>query len=201
MQNCWLLCTSLCHPGHTCTNNKKATTHEVDIDCDEIDAGSTSSSHSNVWLNCCWIVLTKWHKDILLSCNSWIYDYIINASQYLIKKENPTCRGLQSTQLAVRFQMEIQKGGFVQVINKSHWIAVSSMNCQQSTIKVYDSFHGYLPEDTKKLIADIMQSPCPKIEAQYIDVQKQKGQSDCGLFAIAFATSLAHLQDPMIRLK
>ena len=63
---------------------------------------------------------------------------------------------------------------------------MSSMNYQQSTIKVYDSFHGYLPEDAKKLIADIMQSPCPKIEVQYIDVQKQKGQSDCGLFAIAF---------------
>ena len=77
----------------------------------------------------------------------------------------------------------IQKG-FVQVlsINKSHWITVSSMNCQQSTIKVYDSFHGYtyLPEGTKKLIADIMQSPCLKIEVQYIDVQKQQGQSDLG---------------------
>ena len=134
--------------------------------------------------------LTKWHKDILLSCNSWIDDDIISMHH----SGNPTCRGLQSTQLAVRFQMEIQKGGFVLVlnINKSHWKAVSSMNCQQSTIKVYDSFH----EDTKKLIADIMQSTCPKIEVQYIDVQKQKGQSDCGLFAIAFATLLAHLQDP-----
>ena len=68
------------------------------------------------------------------------------------------------------------------------------MNCQQSTIQVYDSFHGYLPEDSKKLIADIMQSPCPKIEVQYIDVQKQKRESDCGLFAIVFATSPA--QDP-----
>ena len=139
-------CTSLCHPGHTCTNNEKATPQEVDIDCDQIDAGSASSSQSNFWLNCCGIVLTKWHKDILLSCNSWIDDDIINAPQYLIKKGNPSCRGFQSTQLAVRFQMEIQKG-FVQVlnINKSHWIAVSSMNCQQSTIKVYDSFHEYLP--------------------------------------------------------
>ena len=61
-------------------------------------------------------------KDILLPCNSWIYDDIINASQYLIKKENPACRDLQSTQLAVKFQMEIHKGGLVQVlnINKSH---------------------------------------------------------------------------------
>ena len=41
-----------------------------------------------------------------------------------------------------------------------------------------------------------MQSPCPEIEVQYIDVQKQKGQSDCGFFAIAFVTSFAHLQDP-----
>ena len=92
--------------------------------------------------------------------------------------------------------MEIQKGVFVQVlnINKLHWIAVSSMNCQQSIVKVYDSFHG--SEDAKKLIANIMQSPSPKIEVQYIDVQKQKGQSDWGLLAIAFATSLAHLQDP-----
>ena len=124
-----------------------------------------------------------------------------------MKKENPTCRGLQSTQLAVRFQMEIQKGGFVQVlnINKSHWIAVSSMNCQQSTIKVYDSFHGYLPEDTKKLIADIMQSPCPKIEVQYIDVQKQKDKVIVGCFLLHLPPRLPIFKTlqayPMIRLK
>ena len=41
-------CTSLGHSGHTCSNDEKATTHEVDIDCDEIDDVSTSSSQSNV---------------------------------------------------------------------------------------------------------------------------------------------------------
>ena len=59
--------TSLCHPGHTCTNNEKATTHDVNIDCDKIDADSTctSSSQSNVWLNCCGIIITN---GIKISC-------------------------------------------------------------------------------------------------------------------------------------
>ena len=84
--------------------------------------------------------------------------------------------------------MEIQKGGFVQVLNihESHWITVSTMSCQQSTIKEYDSFHGCLPEDTKKLIADVMQLPSSSIEVQYIYMQTQNGKSDCGLmFSVA----------------
>ena len=73
----------------------------------------------------------------------WIVDEIINVSQYLIKHGNTSVRGLQSTQLAFCsyiFQMETQKGSFVQVLNihESHCITVSTMNCQQSTIKVYD---------------------------------------------------------------
>ena len=114
-------------------------------------------------------------------------DEIINLPQYLLKHGNPSIRGLQSTQRAVKFQKKIQKGAFVQVlnINQSHWITVSTMNCQQFTIKVYDSFHGHLPKETKKLIADIMQST---IEVHYIDVQMQEGKSDCGVFAVAFAT-------------
>ena len=50
--------------------------------------------------------------------------------------------------------------------------------------------------DTKKLIADVIQSSCFSTEVQYIDVQTQEGKSDCGLFFVAFAITIVHLQDP-----
>lgn len=81
-------------------------------------------------------------------------------------------------------------------LNDNHCIPISTIGCQPSTINVYDSLHGYLPQHAQKLVADIMMSPDRAIEVRYIDVQWQSGMSDCGLFALAFTTSLCSGQDP-----
>ena len=61
---------------------------------------------------------------------------------------------------------------------------------------MYDSLHGYLPQHAQKLVADLMMSPDRIIQTRYIDVQWQSGTSDCGLFSVAFATSLCCGLDP-----
>ena len=81
----------------------------------------------------------------------------------MLKQQHPVVGGLQSTTLAKSFAMEPQTGEFVQIlnINDNHWIAVSTIGCQPSTINVYDSLHGYLPKHEQKVVADIMMSPLP----------------------------------------
>ena len=79
---------------------------------------------------------------------------------------------------------------------KNHWICVSTVGCKPSCINVYDSLHGRLDTHTRKLLADLLQSKQQHIEICYPDVQWQSGVSDCGLFAIAFATSICFSRDP-----
>ena len=103
--------------------------------------------------------------------------------------------------LAVQYAMEPQKGEFVQILNLqgNHWITVSNVGCQPGHINMYDSLHMKLSKDLKKLIADLLQHPGRTITVTHCNVQWQSGGSDCGVFAIAFATSICAGQDPTMK--
>ena len=45
-------------------------------------------------------------------------------------------------------------------------------------------------------IATLLAKKTPALKLRYIDVQMQSGESDCGIFAIAFATALIHGHHP-----
>ena len=81
-------------------------------------------------------------------------------------------------------------------VRGNHWICLSTVGCQPSEVIVYDSLNGRLDPHTKKLVADIMQSRERHIDIFYADVQHQSGSNDCGLFAIALATSVCYGKDP-----
>ena len=53
----------------------------------------------------------------------------------------------------------------------------------------------------KRQIAAIMHRPEEKIIVNVMDVEKQAGGCDCGLFAIAFATALANGKQPGISIE
>ena len=61
---------------------------------------------------------------------------------------------------------------------------------------MYDSMHYGLSSRTKRVIADLVMSKDKAITVTYPPVQWQSGASDCGIFALAFATSLCLGQDP-----
>ena len=45
-------------------------------------------------------------------------------------------------------------------------------------------------------VASVLQTPQADFELRYVDVQRQVGGSDCGLFALTFATALCSGVDP-----
>ena len=71
----------------------------------------------------------------------WVINNIINGCQQLLSNEYPHIRGLTNTSLNETLTFTIQKGEFVQVLNVSgcHWITISTLECQQGVVNVYDS--------------------------------------------------------------
>ncbi len=126
-------------------------------------------------------------------------DNLITAVQQLLKATHPLMGGLQPPILAETFNFQIQTGEFVQVLNVygSHWLTVSNLSCPPGVIKIYDSMPNCaLYSKTKRHIASIVMTKETSIEVQFVDVQIQSGVSDCGLFALAFSTSLCSGDDP-----
>ena len=58
-------------------------------------------------------------------------------------------------------------------------------------MQVYDSVYSTLDKATLDVIAKLFQSSVVRM----VDCQKQVGGRDCGLYAIAYATAIAHRFD------
>ena len=135
-----------------------------------------------------------------LDNGEWLSDAVVNASQNLLKKSYPRIGGLQPTTLGVISQFNVQKTKFVQIlhIRNNHWITVSNIRCcEPARIQVFDSMlNKDLPSQAISQIAAIMCVKDPNIFLEFVPVQQQDGDSDCGVFAIAFATSLCAGSNP-----
>ena len=125
---------------------------------------------------------------------------LINAAQNMLQRQHPHIGGFQDTCLAEKFAMSPPDCEFVQILNLSnnHWITISTIGCETGSVNVFDSLNMFLSLAVKRLIADILMSSNKEIMINYVNVQQQSGGSDCGLFAIAFATCLCESQNPSL---
>ena len=142
-------------------------------------------------------------RDLLLeSC--WLNDNIVHSAQQLLKKEAPVdVGGFQSPQYGTNLKFKPLCGKkFIQIlnINGNHWITVSNIHqevAERNTIYMYDSM---LPSriniGTKRQICSLMKPPAKTLSIFLVDVMAQPNLYDCGVFAIANATELAHGKDP-----
>jgi hypothetical protein len=128
----------------------------------------------------------------------WLDDEIVAATQHLLSLQYPAVGGLQPPVVVTSLSIEPQTHEFVQVVNVSnnHWIVPSTIGCQPISIKIYDSLNGYLPSSITMVVCNLLMTTDKIITVTYVNVQYQIGASDCGLFALAFATSLCSGQDP-----
>lgn len=134
------------------------------------------------------------HHTILKSSHMWLDDAIVSATQFLLKNKYVHIRGLQPPILAQKLALTRDpqpSQEFIQVLcaSGSHWIMVSTVRCPANTINVYDSMNLRLSSTNEKVIADLLRCTERDITVNYVQVQYQSGGSDCGLFALAFATS------------
>ncbi len=87
-------------------------------------------------------------------------------------------------------------GPYVQIIhiNGNHWVTIAGIHC--SLVKFYDSKYRSLSEDAIEQIALITQPSHNFINVDLETTQFQTGYSDCGLYAIAFATEVCYGNNP-----
>jgi len=72
-----------------------------------------------------------------------------------------------------------------------HWVVASTIACELGMVKVFDSLSHKLDEESTRTIC----KKNTKIKLVGIS-HKQVGSKDCGVFAIAYCTSLAFRKDP-----
>ena len=117
----------------------------------------------------------------------------------MLKESFPHMEGLQPTILEETLGFSIAMGDFVQVlhVSNSHWLTVANIGYPKGHVNVYDSIpSGDIPGRTKMQIAAILCTEEQNITVHFPVVQSQKGGSDCGLFALAFAATLCVGENP-----
>ena len=100
--------------------------------------------------------------------------------------------GLQDVVKAKNLSMDVEPNEFVQILNKSdsHWFTISTIGRQPGVVNVFDSATKYTTKRNREEIAVLLHTSERSITLHYMSVQVQSGASDCGLFALAFATAL-----------
>ena len=120
--------------------------------------------------------------------------------QNFLHNQFPYVDGLEDTVLGPTFQFSIAGGEFVQVLHDGglHWICVSNIGCAKGVVKCFDSYNnrGYIKKYVGKQVASIIRELSPQLTVRITAVQQQQNGTDCGVFALAYATSLLNGQDP-----
>ena len=154
------------------------------------DSNAGSEVDDSVWTKFDGIVLTRRDKD-KISKGEMLDDLVINSVQILLKKQFPNLLGLQSTLLQSSDQGGMKENhSQVQVIHSrgNHWIVASTIHAECGVVQVYDSIYSTVDDETRSSIKNLF---IPLSSIQLIEVQKQVGGKDCGLFSCAISTALA----------
>ena len=71
-----------------------------------------------------------------------------------------------------------------------HWVIVSNLLCPENEIRLYNTVYSDIDQPTKALLIEMFNEGVRvTVDGQ---LQKQKGDRDCGVFNIAVTTSLLH---------
>ena len=161
------------------------------VDADKYKPSQRSLMEDKFWIQ--ELHLLERDRDILLSPAGWLTDILIDAAQMLLRQAFPALSGLQSVCCGRTKNFIVEPAEFVQVIHngRGHWLTVSTIGTSHPDIHVYDSMYPSVNTCVKAQIAAILHTESPAIRQQFMEVQKQAGGCDCGLFAVAFATALA----------
>ena len=159
------------------------------------------SKKSKCWLEVGDVLLSEEHKSIIESNTQWLDDAIINASQYLLHSQYGIS-GLQATTLGYHLTFDIMRKDFVQILHngEDHWLTISTLGLPSGHVNIYDSLYQTCTDHAIDQMCSIIFTPnnAVYLHAVYLhftDVDKQTNSSDCGLYAIAYATGLCCGED------
>ena len=107
--------------------------------------------------------------------------------------------GLQDCIKSSGYGFDPEVTEFVQVINinSCYWVAISTVGVSAGCIQWLDCMHSSPSDESKKVIAGMMQYHKSELVIQIMNVQRQRGSSDCGVFALALITAICFGLDPV----
>lgn len=129
----------------------------------------------------------------------------INKAQAILKKQHPEIGGLFCCTIGGSLEFPRAQGDqWLQIVHdgSDHWVLVAKGFIQREHVLVYDSSpgHPWRNEHVLSCMSSLLQSPEKEMTYIIKDCQRQSNGYDCGVFAIAFATSLAFGEDPAKRM-
>ena len=86
----------------------------------------------------------------------------------------------------------------VQIIHleaEKHWGTISTMDCDEDTVNLSDSIFSVVSLSTEQAIVALLK-PKGSVTVKVKNVDKQGGSSGCGVYALAYCTSLVHGENP-----
>ena len=133
-----------------------------------------------------------------IQSGDWLADSEVSAAQEMLKNQFPSVDGLRDTSVVTGDPTTPCTSPFVQILNTGgHWVCMSNVYAaEKDSIDVYDSIFPTICQILKDTACRMLMSPTHSIKFVGHKVQKQVGRNDCGLFAIAFATSICFGKDP-----
>ena len=79
-------------------------------------------------------------------------------------------------------------------VRNNHWVVISNLHCSGNDLKMYDTAYDNTDSSTMALLNSMFEE---SINVSMVpQIQKQKGDVDCGIFSAAIATSLLHDLSP-----
>ena len=121
-------------------------------------------------------------------------DKHIFAAQQLLKKQFPSNNGFRDT-VTLSASSIPEPVPYIQIlhVNGNHWLTITATN-PKGPVDVFDSLNPTkLSESILQVIKKYHGNTCI---VKLLNIQKQQGFKDCGLFAIANATSICYGDDP-----
>ena len=175
----------------TKAHNRKKKAEKKVIDVETYEA-NTTQMQPDCWIEALNLLVSE--KQILES-EEWLSAPIINASQFVLAKQFERKlhgAGFQDVSGSLTMNFLIERDIFIQILHepRGHWLTISNIGAKNSEIFVYDSLYSSCSSNVQQQIACLLKAERPNIELHFVDVHMQSGGSDCGAFAIAYATAL-----------
>ncbi|XP_031565267.1 uncharacterized protein LOC116300529 [Actinia tenebrosa] len=143
--------------------------------------------------------LTQSEFDLIASPTGWLDCSVIQEAHVLLMKVNSSVSGFQRPTLAPVRQFSVVTGDFIQIVhlNNNHWACLTSIGRLPGYVNLLDSMTSPISQEIIEFTKNLLGPNFKNIT--HIPVQQQQNGSDCGVFAIAYATCLAYGKTPVVK--
>ena len=139
------------------------------------------------------LVLTIADKEHILAREK-LDDRHINLAEGMLKQQFSEVAGLKSILLQAKKHPAEDQKQQIQIVHSrgDHWIVASAVFATGDEVLVYDSVYRTIDQITTRIISKFFPT---STSAQLVEINRQSGGQDGGVFAIAITMALALHQD------